>query len=551
MMKCMNIIGTKLEELNRSDLYPFHMPGHKRNWDCNSKGNSTGDLISQSSSEEITLEKLSEEALCHISQIDITEIDDFDNLHDAQGFIRKAQERANRLYGAQETYFLVNGSSCGVLSAVSSVAQDGGVLIADRASHKSFYHAIYLKNANMRLIAPQYNRKYGFPYPMQPEDLQKVLEDESSINKIDAVFLTSPTYEGIPARIGEIVNIAHAHRIPVIVDEAHGAHFGLCNEPSVPDSAIHQGADLVIHSVHKTLPSLTQTALLHVQGNLIDRERLRRYLHIYQTSSPSYVFMTSIDSAMNEMEINGEQWFARLMGYRDQIQKGLKECKHLNVLPREVIPDPCKLVIASLDGSMSGQEIYEELRLHYHIQCEMAGESYALGILTGNDTEEGIHRLVQAIRDIDERINGSEIKGLKKTAGWKEDSDKVISHKAISDKDNLNEENPEKENPATINAPATKEIGFHKAKVGTYTLSKAWDMPREEVPLEEARERISADFVNFYPPGTPILLPGEAYGEEEIRQLHQAIREGRNLQGLRQEQDQYYVQVLIEKEEIV
>ncbi|MBP7348927.1 MAG: aminotransferase class I/II-fold pyridoxal phosphate-dependent enzyme [Butyrivibrio sp.] len=454
-----------LINLEKSDYYPFHMPGHKRNM----KGQPLGD----------------------IAGIDITEIDGFDNLHDADGILLNAEKRANSLYGSEETFFLVNGSTGGVLSAVSAVADTGDTILAARNCHKSLYHAAYLRHLDLKYIYSKVIDGFDFAGGIDPNEMEAIIS-----SSVKAVFVTSPTYEGVVSDISAIAKIAHKHGIPLIVDEAHGSHFGF-NE-NVPDSAVHQNADIVIHSVHKTLPSLTQTALLHVQGNLVNREKLKRYLQIYQSSSPSYIFMASIDSCMKMLERRKSEWFGRLLQYRHDLQVQTEDCKYLFILNTDVIQDPCKIVIATKKSCYNGQQLYHILREKYHLQLEMAESNYVLAIITGNDRESGIARMIKAIREIDTDM----------------------------------EEKKDVENPWTEIFCEKTSIQRITALVEAKPIADAWDCSKEKILLEHAKNRVAAGFVNLYPPGIPLIVPGEEYSEHLIKQMQLYISANMNLQGV-------------------
>ena len=252
----------RLLQYQSSEMYPFHMPGHKRRKDD----------------------------FANPFFIDITEIEGFDNLHHAEGILKDAQDRAAALYHSEETYFLVNGSTCGILAAVSACTARGGKILMARNCHKAAYHAAYLRGLDIEYLYPEKEDIFGINGGIHEDIVEKALEE---FQDIQAVMITSPTYDGVVSNVEKIAQIVHRKGIPLIVDEAHGAHFGF--HEYFPKSSVEMGADLVIHSLHKTLPSLTQTALLHVNGNRVDRECLRKFLDIYQTSSPSYVFMAGMD----------------------------------------------------------------------------------------------------------------------------------------------------------------------------------------------------------------------------------------------------------------
>ena len=454
-----------LKKLEKSNYYPFHMPGHKRN--------------------------IQEEFFNEIAKMDITEIDGFDNLHDADGILLDAEKRANSLYGSEETFFMINGSTGGVLSAISAVADAGDTILIARNCHRSLYHAAYLKHLHLKYVYPQIAETFDFAGRIDPDEIDKKIDFS-----VKAVFVTSPTYEGIVSDIGLIAEIAHKHGIPLIVDEAHGSHFGFCDK--VPDGAVHQNADIVIHSVHKTLPSLTQTALLHVQGKYVNREKLKRYLQIYQSSSPSYIFMASIDSCMDMLINRKSEWFNRLIQYRHDLQAQTEGCKYLFIVNTNMIQDPCKVVIAIKNSYYTGLQLYNLLREKYHLQLEMAGSTYVLAIITGNDSECGIMRLIQAIREIDADIE-----------------EKIIS-----------------ENKSTEISFETVDLRGDAPLIGIMTITEAWDSSKERILLGSAVGRIAAEFVNLYPPGVPLIVPGEIYSKRLVKRMQLFVSKKMNLQGV-------------------
>ncbi|MBE5859228.1 MAG: aminotransferase class V-fold PLP-dependent enzyme [Butyrivibrio sp.] len=485
----MESLKKKLEELNEKDIYPFHMPGHKRS---NEAGIMAGYF-----------------------DIDITEIDDYDNLHDAEGIILDAEKRANRLYGADETHFLVNGSSCGILSAISCAVSEGGTILAGRNCHRSMFNTAYLKNLSIDFLIPENriiskDRNIMVPGIITPDFVRKAFEKNRDI---EAVFITSPTYEGFSSDVEEIARIAHENDAILIVDAAHGAHFGL--DKRLPRNAVSQGADIVIHSVHKTLAAMTQTALIHVKGNRVNIDRLRRYLRIYQSSSPSYVLMASIDSAMEDIERRGEEVFSKLLYYREKVEKLLNDTEYIKVYGIRENDDPGKLLIYSKEPGITGQMIYDILRIEYGLALEMAGDGYALAIITGYDSEDGIMRLIDAVRKIDDEIKaGSLDKYLDKN------NDKCFENKTISEKS---------KDPEFSDLGAGGKITLPKKVM---SLKAAWDTESEKVVLDEASGRVAGDFVNLYPPGIPLIIPGEEISNSLIFEIKRYINEGYNVQGI-------------------
>lgn len=471
----MSIIYDRLIEYSKSDSYPFHMPGHKRNL--------SGDVLSE------------------VSRIDITEIDGFDNLHDAEGIIKEAQIRAARLYDAEESFFLVNGSTCGILSAIAACVPNGGWLLMGRNCHKSVYHAALLGNLRTIYLQPKQKEEFSFCEGFCVDEIKDSVEafyKNHPTEKLGAVIITSPTYEGVLSDVKNIAKYLHEKEIPLIVDEAHGAHLGLAN--NMPENSCRQGADLVIHSLHKTMPAMTQTALLHVNGNLVDRQRLRRFLSIYQSSSPSYVLMASIDRCLTMMAESGEDYFIQFLERKKNLQKALKSCKRIKIY-EGTDADPCKLILSTKESAWSGKILYDKLRLQYHLQAEMAAGDYVVAILTVMDTKEGFDRLAEAVIALDQELDA-------KMSGMDEQL-KTLSETDIEDK-------------VTLFTPKAE-----------YTIAEAVEMPHTGVLYTQAAGRVSTSFVYVYPPGIPILAPGEKIEERHISLFEKIQKNHLDLKGIK------------------
>lgn len=458
----MGILLEKLTEYSGSDYYPYHMPGHKRQ----QVGKMPEDWTGR----------------------DITEIEGFDNLHDAQGILDTLQRKAAEAYGAEESFYLVNGSTGGILAAVSAAVPFGGELLIVRNCHKSVYHAAYLRQLKLHYIYPNMVEHFDICEAVTPKQVAEALE---RFPNISAVLIVSPTYEGRIADVKAIAELVHEKGLPLIVDEAHGAHLGFSAEFALNSARL--GADLVINSVHKTLPAMTQTALLHVNGQRIDRQLLRRFLRIYQTSSPSYVLMSSIEEAIG---IAGEgSNFQEFSQNWEKMVTRLSELKNLKILPnnseecRKKRQDIGKLVISTKETELSGPQLYDMLLSEYHLQPEMVCESYVLCMFTIGDAREGYDRLIKALLTIDHKLRRRKIAKLH----------------TVPDPDE------------------------------TILFYVAWDKEQEEIPLAEAVGRVAGEFVNLYPPGTPILVPGERFTEEIIGFLEQCVSEGLDVQGISKE----------------
>lgn len=467
----MGILLEKLTAYSSGDFYPYHMPGHKRK--------QSGTMPSA------------------WTAADITEIEGFDNLHQAEGILKDIQEKAAHAYGAEESFYLVNGSTCGILSAISATVPLGGELLIARNCHKSVYHGAYLRHAKLHYVYPEQVAGYDLCEAVTPE---QVREDLKQHPDVAAVLIVSPTYEGRIANVEKIAELVHEKGLPLIVDEAHGAHLGFVDE-FAPNSA-RMGADLVINSVHKTLPAMTQTALLHVNGRLVDREKLKRFLHIYQTSSPSYVLMSSIEEAV-ALASRGDGFHAFLQNW-EWLLSQLSQLRGLRILPEsmeacvEKQHDIGKLVISVKGTELSGQQLYDILLNKYHLQAEMVCESYVLCMFTIGDIREGYERLAKALLEIDGRLQKGEEKGLCAMPRLK-----------------------------TVNA-----------------FFEAWDMEKESVALTKAEGRLVGEFLNLYPPGTPIAVPGECLTGEVISLLQEYLAKGLEVQGISKDRQ---IMVLREK----
>lgn len=448
----MRSLWEELREYCESDYYPFHMPGHKR--------------ISFRSD---------------LYKYDITEIEGFDNLHDAKGLLLSLQQKAARIYHADQSFFLVNGSTGGILSAVSAVAQEGKKLLIARNCHKSVYNAVYINRLQAEYLWPERIEEYDIQGEIRAEQVKKHLMGRRDIC---GVVITSPTYDGIVSDIRKIAEAVHVCKVPLIVDEAHGAHFALSEK--MPESAIDCGADLVINSVHKTLPALTQTALLHVQGPLVDRDRLRRYLSIYQSSSPSYLLMASIDSCVDFLAQQGQESCERLLELRKGIDERGKKLSGIRIMPAGRGRDPGKLILSTKGTEMTGWELYRILLEKYHLQMEMAAPSYTLGILTVMDTSVGAERLLDALEEID--------------GGLADDS-----------AEEKEREHGERGEGIYDEVPEACGLCLYEAM----QKEKEWKAPAEAVG------RISGDFLYFYPPGIPVLAPGEIVSKNLVSRIEQ------------------------------
>ncbi len=481
----------KLEEYSHTDYYPYHMPGHKR--------------------------RLYGQSISFAADRDITEIEGFDNLHDAKGILYQIQKKAAAVYGADESFYLINGSTSGILSAVSAAVSENGKLLMVRGCHKSAYHAAYLRHLEIKYLWTGQHPEFDCSLPASAGLVEEALAKD---REIQAVLIVSPTYEGLIADVAQIAEVAHKRGIPLIVDEAHGAHLGF--HPAWPPNSSRQGADIVVQSLHKTLPSLTQTAILHVNGTLINRQLLKRFLGIYQSSSPSYIFMAGMEEAIDIAAEGAETLFSVFLKNWQTMLRRLDACECIHIL-QDINMDIGKLVIADRTGSLSGRQLYEMLLDRYHLQMEMAAGKYVLAMFTIGDTAEGYERLTNALLEIDrECVLNREKTHKKEQQRAYESSDSEESHVEGCKK------------PENFTAP-----------IQIYSLSEAWDKEVKEVLLSEAQEKIAGNFINLYPPGIPLVVPGERLTKDICRCLQRYIENGLNVQGITWRREEPCINIIV------
>lgn len=445
----------KLINYSKQGYCPMHMPGHKRN--VNLLGN-----------------KLP-------YNIDITEIEGFDDLHHSDGVIKNIQEKAKEIFGSKRSYILVNGSTCGILAGIRACVKPGDKIAVARNCHKSVYHAIELNQLNPIYIMPKID-EFGIDKNIEPKQVEEILKQNKDVKLL---VVTSPTYEGIISNLPKIVEIAHSYNVPILVDEAHGAHLQLMKEISKYE-AVKSGADIVIQSLHKTLPALTQCGVLHIAGNLVKEHEVERQLSIFETSSPSYILMTSIEECLAQVEKHGEKWANK---YEENLQKFYAETKkmqHLKILGNEIKEkyDNGKIVIITANTNITGKELSNILREKYKIELEMANTNYAIAMTSICDEKENFERLQKALQEIDENLENVK-----------------------TDEEKINYKNSLPEQKMTIVEAINEDKG-------------------EFVNYKKAEGIMSKEYIGIYPPGIPLVVPGEVISKEIIKKLETIEKSG-------------------------
>ena len=479
----------KLVEYSNGDYYPMHMPGHKRN----------------------------KEMLQMVNpySIDITEIDGFDNLHHAEGILREGMSHAAALYGSEHTNYLIGSSTSGILAGVAACTKKGDKILVARNSHKAVYHAIYLNELVPIYIYPQLEEHFGINGGISPKTVEELLIKHQNIKLI---IITSPTYEGVVSDVKTIGEIAHKYLIPLLVDEAHGAHLGF--HPRFPKSSVQLGADVVIHSLHKTLPAFTQTGLIHINGKLVNYEEVERYLGIYQSSSPSYLLMASIEQCVTLLEQRQEELFSMYEKRLQLFYDRMNQLRKLKLLTREKVKkagfydfDSSKITISVKGTNITGNQLYYKLLKPYKIQMEMVSKDYVLGMTSICDTEEGFKRLGDALLEIDSKL-----------------CDNVIE---------TNETDQE-------SAGVGERIRNQNIPEIVMLSHNAYEKPSEVLSLPDSIGRVTAEYVYLYPPGIPLLVPGERINKSLVTDIVRYKESGLSIQGM-QERDGEFIKVVMER----
>lgn len=495
---------------NVEGTYPWHMPGHKRRL-------------------QTIFPSVAESPFA----IDVTEVGDLDNLHSPEGIIKDSMVQASQIYGADRSYYLVNGSTAGILAAISSLCKTGEQIVVARNCHKSVYQAIRILHLKPIYVMPEWNEQLGMFGGISPEKIKDVIRCNDAIK---AVIVVSPTYEGVVSDIEKIAKIVHRENIPLIVDEAHGAHLefvsnvnetiSTANYQKIPNPAIRLGADLVIESLHKTLPAMTQCSILHAKGDLVSYDRLEEFLSIYQSSSPSYVFMASIEACIEKMDHERDGLFILYKQTLIEYRKKFEKLQHIHLVNEYDFKsyhgygyDAGKLVFSVKDCGikqqsgvipMNGVILGDMLEKEYGQMMEMAGANYVIAMTTIADTKEAFEGLYHAIMSIDAQLidlsSFSDIKGR-----------------------------------VQINYATLPEIKMD--------ISDAKDCAMVQKKVESAVGDISAEYIYVYPPGIPIVAPGEVLTAEIIEDVLLAMKKGFHVKGL-QDSDLAQVTCSVVKEEI-
>lgn len=449
-----------------SDSKPvtFHMPGHKLG-----KG-------------------IPARFLKSLHLLDVTEIPGTDNLHFPMEAIKEAQELAAEAFGAMKTFFLVNGSTCGVHAMLMTVCRPGDKLIVARDCHRSVIGGMLLARVRPVYVMPGYNKAFGIPSIISAEAVETALKEHP---EAIGVFITRPNYYGVCSDIEEIARIVHSYGKLLLVDEAHGSHLRFSEK--LPVCAMDAGADMCVQSAHKTLPAFTQSAYLHVGSDRIDLDKLRFNMSLLQTSSPSYILMAFLDVARAVMEQDGSESLGALLEDVEIFDKELEKVSELTLLKDTHIGnaelDKTRVVIKTSAAGLTGYETERILREEFNIQVEMSDYNNIVGIATISDTKTDLTRLSDALGEIS---------------------------KSFSNMSPL----------ADINIGETI-IPEQKIALDGLNCVKG-----RSIPFQEAEGFISLGLITPYPPGIPLICPGEIITGEVVEYINNIIEAGGNITGL-------------------
>jgi arginine/lysine/ornithine decarboxylase len=454
-----------LQKLSQRKESPFYAPGHKKGFGINKS----------------LIELLGEK----VFSADLPELPELDNLFAPYSVIQKAQELAAQTFGAQETWFLVNGSTCGIIAAILATCKAGEKIILPRNCHQSAISGMILSGAVPIFVEPDYDAWWDLAYSITPQTLSNTLEKHPDIK---AVLVTYPSYQGVTGDLKEIARLTHTKGIPLIVDEAHGAHF--CFHSRLPDSALSLGADLVIQSTHKVLGSLTQSSMLHLQGQRVDRQKIFNSLQLLQSTSPSYLLLASLDAARAQMDKEGKFLLERTLNLAQIARSTLSKLDKISVLekPSNSVSfkdlDLTRLTIKVTDLGLSGFSVDKWLREEENVTAELPSLSNLTFMITIGNSLEDIQALCQSFKKL------------------------VNQRKNVLPFD-LPQQLPDFINESPLLSPR-----------------EAFFLPTEIVKRKSCLNRISAELICPYPPGIPIIIPGQKITQSELDYLTAILQQG-------------------------
>ena len=460
-----------LKQSSQRSHAAFYAPGHKQ-----------GEGISPSLRELMGDE---------VFRADLPELPELDNLFAPEGAIAEAQELAAQTFGADKTWFLINGSTCGIIAAILSTCSMGEKIILPRNIHQSAIAGLILSGAVPIFIAPVYDPQTRLTYNVTPEAVGQALIEHPDTK---AVMMLHPTYQGVCADLKAIAEITHSYDIPLLVDEAHGAHFAF--HYRLPPSALSIGADLTVQSTHKTLGAMTQASMLHTQGSRVCSQRLSKALQLVQSTSPSYLLLASLDAARSQMATVGNKLMEQTIAIANYAQTEISEISGLSVLDLKIQPgcedlDPTRLTVDVSRLGITGFAADEILHEQLGVTCELPLLHHLTFIISLGNTTEDIEKLIQACKTLSQLTT--------------------------------------KPSPSSSTSPPPpSSLILYPSEVSP---RQAYFSATETIPIDRASDRLCGELICPYPPGIPLLMPGEVITAEAIDYLKQVLAAGGTITG--------------------
>lgn len=422
--------------------------------------------------------------------IDLINIGPLDDLHAPKGIIKEAQNLAAEAFGADQTFFSVQGTSGAIMAMVMSVVGPGEKIIVPRNVHKSIMSAIIFSGAIPVFIHPEVDEKLGISHGITTHSVKKALEQNPDAK---GILVINPTYFGISADLKKIVEIAHSYNVPVLVDEAHGVHIHFHED--LPLSAMQAGADIAATSVHKLGGSMTQSSILNVKEGLVSSKRVQSILSMLTTTSTSYLLLASLDVARKQLATNGRKLIDETIELAQEIRRKINEIDHLYCVGEEILGtmatfdyDPTKLIISVKELGLTGFEVEKWLRANHNIEVELSDLYNILCIVTPGDSQIEAEILVNALQELSKnRIENTDL--------------------------------------------ADPKVLLPEIPVLALTPRDAFYAETELVPFDDSAGRIVAEFIMIYPPGIPIFIPGEIVTKENLDYIKENIEAGLPVQG--------------------
>ncbi|MFC4320339.1 aminotransferase class I/II-fold pyridoxal phosphate-dependent enzyme [Litchfieldia salsa] len=449
----------------------FHIPGHKK-----------GTGIDPEFRDFIGDNALS---------IDLINIGPLDDLHQPKGMIKQAQDLAAEAFGADHTFFSVQGTSGAIMTMVMTVCGPGEKIIVPRNVHKSVMSAIVFSGATPIFIHPDIDNDLGISHGITTESVERALDQHPDAK---GVLVINPTYFGISANLKKIVEISHSYGVPVLVDEAHGVHIHFHKD--LPLSAMQAGADMAATSVHKLGGSMTQSSVLNVREGLVSSHRVQSILSMLTTTSTSYLLLASLDVARRRLATEGFELIEKTINLANEARRQINEIDRFYCVGKEILGtkatydyDPTKLIISVKGLGLTGYDVEGWLREKYNIEVELSDLYNILCIITPGDTEQDIQALIKALKELSQEANDHS-------------EDRFLPEVLLPD-----------------------------IPVLALTPRDAFYSETEVIPFKESVGRIIAEFVMVYPPGIPIFIPGEIITQDNLTYIEKNIEVGLPVQG--------------------